>query len=383
MLRNCMIAVSWGWLLAAGALFAADGSARWQVTFRGQQAEIQLAPGETIRLRDKKTGENLFLRALPPTGGTNKAKIEISTSEGKAAPQLMESIELTAGETTKARRVPSSVELHLLQAASVTSSDSGSISQRFQLTLMLPGNRKVMAMVEANPKEMVQIRDRRSGLVLAVRPALAKGGGLEVFSADNTKEGRGEAFRFVTRLPLGSKFTLRGDRLGLTGTGAALRIQGLVEPASPGMWDDLAHVDSSSGPVQLKARWADGDWIQGIALSGEMFRIGVPGVEGDIGFAPTSVCSADDTLSLSVFEIRRVPGAGETLKHIDTVEARSDQPTRIQAYSGQLEVQLGSPAINQAKAKCWMTCGSDSGHGCAVSCGDVDCCAYPCCFPFN
>jgi hypothetical protein len=382
MFRKCIVIVSWSWLLVAGMLFAADRSARWQVTFRGQQAEILLKPGETIRLRDKKTGESLFLRALSPTADSDKARIEISASEGKAPPRVVESVELAVGERAKARRVGSSVEFHLLQISSTTPSVSEAKAQRFQLTLMFPGNRKVMAMVEANPEEMVRIRDRKSGLMLAFRPALAKGGGLEVFSLN--KDGRGESFRFVTRLPLGSDFTLRGDRLGLAGTaGAALRIQGRMETADPGMWDDLAHVESSSGPVQLKARWNDGDWIQGIALSGDMFRIGVPGVEGEIGFAPTSACSAGDTLSLSVFEIRRVPGVGETLKHIDTVEARSDQPIRIQGYSGQLEVQLGSPAINQAKAKCWMTCGSDSGHGCAVSCGDVDCCAYPCCFPFN
>jgi hypothetical protein len=370
----------------AGAAPAAGGdspSIRLKVDFGGTQAEILAEAGELVRLRDRHTGEVVFLRAMPEPGKA-AATVEISRDRGNGSAGPGELLELAVGERAKIRSLGSRMELQLLEAPSLALPEAGRTPRkdRFEISLVLPDGREVMAVGDARPEEVVHLRDRNSGLSLGFRPALNKAGqpvDVEVFFNGGSAVGK-ENYRFLARVPVGGQFTLRGDRAGIPNNGEApVKIRGSVRLPDPAMWDGLASAGSSAEPIALEARWAGGSWISGIAHGGQIFRLSLPGVEGEIGLAPAAVCSIDGVRSISVFELHRVPDEGETLKLIDTVQVREDEPVRVPAL-GQLEIQIPSRNTSQVKGVCWVSCGGGvSGHGCGVSCGDTDCCVGHCC----
>jgi len=378
-------------LLAAGSAAGTDAPSapiHLKVTFGGYNGEIEMGKGEPVRLRDHRSGEVVFLRAVPVPGKAGKARIELSRAQDERAQderaaQRTDLLELAVGEQATVRSFASRMDIQLIDTPIEAGARSSEEEDRFQINLELPGGRSLMAIGYASPDEMVRLNDRRTGLSLGFRPALPKAGhslDVEVFSLD-AKSDDGDGARFLARVPMDGNFTLRGDRLGLPGDSAAqIKIRGHVQPPDPAMWDGLAHAGSPDGaPVALQARWAGSPWIQGKAYGGLMFRLTVPGAPDEIGMAPASTCSTGSR-SVSVFQIHKIPGAGETLKLIDTVQVREDQPIRVLGFEGQLEIQGVSKPAPQLKGMCWLGCGnSTTAHGCGVSCGDVDCCVGMCC----
>jgi len=372
------VALAAAWGLAVGEAPAAgvdDALVRLKVDFGGSQSEVLAKPGEVIKLRDRTTGEVVVLRALPEAGKA-AARIEVSRP-GKD--QRGELLELAVGERAKIRSLGSLMELELLAAPSTGVAEPG--NDRFEISLVLPDGRQVMAVADVRPEEVVHLRDRKSGLSLGFRPALNKAGlpaDVEVFYTGDPSDKRN--YRFLARVPVGGQFTLRGDRAGMPSDGETpVKIHGHIGPPDPAMWDGMAQAGSSAEPLKLQARWAGGPWITGVANGGQMFRLSLPGVEGETGLAPAAVCSADGSRTVLVFDIHRVPGQGETLKLMDTVQVREDEPVHVSAL-GQLEIQAPPQRVSLQKGVCWVGCGgSVSGHGCAVSCDNTDCCVGYCC----
>ncbi len=381
-LVTLVLAAVWG----AGAALAAGGdnpSVRLKVDFGGTQAEILAESGELVKLRDRNTGEVILLRAAPQPGKA-AATIEISRDRGSGPALPGELLELAVGERATIRSLGSRLDVELTEANSQALPDLGGSPRkdRFEISLVLPDGREVMAVGDARPEEVVHLRDRASGLSLGFRPALNKAGqpaDVEIFYNGGPASGK-ENYRFLARVPVGGQFTVRGDRAGIPGNGEApVRIRGTVRLPDPAMWDGMARAGNSAEPVTLQARWAGGSWIKGVAHGGQMFRLTLPDVEDEIGLAPAALCSSDGTRTVSVFALHRVSGEGETLKLIDTVQLREDEPVRVPAL-GQLEIQASSRTAGQMKGVCWVGCGGGaSAHGCGVSCGDTDCCIGYCC----
>lgn len=370
-------AVATGAAPAAGA----DELIRLKVDFGGNQAEVLAEAGELVKLRDNHTGEVVFLRATQVTGKTATARIEISRARGAEPARRSELLELAVGERARIRSLSSRMEVELLEAASSAEPARGQ-ADRFEISVELPDGREVMAVGDVRADEVIYLRDRTTGLSLGFRPALNKAGqaaDVEVFSRSAQAGGKD---LFLTRVPVGGQFTLRGDRAGIPRNGeAAVKIRGYVRLPDPAMWDGLAQAGSSAEPVALEARWAGGPWMKGIAHGSQMFRISGPGIEGEIGMAPAAACAADGSRIISVFQVHRVTGGGETLKLIDTVQVREGEPVQVPALAGQLEIQVPSRSAVLVKGMCWLGCGGGGGsaHGCGVSCGGTDCCVGHCC----
>jgi hypothetical protein len=372
--------------LSAGSLFAEDASGpiRMRVDFGGTQADIEMQAGEPVRLTSHGTGEVLTLRAVPQPGATPKVQVEVSHSNAKALSEseTSELIELTVGETAKTRHLSSSVGLELVSAPAVAEAVAPKAPQ-FQVNLELPGGRTVMAIGDIRPDEMVKVRDSTTGMYLGFRPSFTQGGrasDIEIFSLGAAKASGG--YRFVARVPMGGEFSVGGDKLGLSETAdSPVKIKGSIEaPQSGGMWEESAFAGAASEPVYLRARWDGGPWVDGVNYDGHMFRIEVPGVAGPIGLAASPATKSDER-SVSVFQVKKVPGGGETLKQLDTMMVREDQTTRANALEGRLELQVLShrPRRN-LKGSCWLGCGGGTtAHGCGVSCGGTDCCVGICC----
>jgi len=358
---------------------------RLQVSFGGYDGEIQVAPGEPVRLRDHRTGEVVFLRVNPIPGKTAKASIEVSRGQDfqdATAAQRTDLLELAVGEKATIRNFSSRLDVQLTSAPFEQGSPLEDDEESFQINLELPGGRSLIATGYASPDEIVRLTDHRTGIALGFRPALPKSGhqpiNVEVFAFD-AKGADGDGERFLARIPMGGDFTLRGRQLGLSADlEIPVKVRGHLQAPEPGLWDGMARVGSSEGPVTLKARWAGGAWIEGKAFGGLMFRLTVPGLADEIGLAPAAACSGT-ARNVSVFQIHKVPGAGETLKLIDTVQVRDDLPIRVTGFQGQLEIQGNSKPALQLKGMCWLGCGPETAHGCGVSCGDVDCCIGMCC----
>jgi hypothetical protein len=383
---NCILALGLAGVLAAGTVFAAGTPAspiRLKVIFGGAETEMMMEPGETARLRNHRTGEIVYLRAIPQPGKLATARVEVSRMQGTVPASSGELVEMAVGERAQIRTAASQMELELLE---VPAQELTAASQpnRFEVTLELPGGRTIMGASDARPDEIMRVRDRRTGLFLGFRPALSREGQsteVEVFSIIQKAQG-GEDFRFLTRVPVGGQFTLRGDRLGLASDGGTpVKIRGRVSVPDPAMWEGLARAGGSDEPVSLKARWAGSpSWVDGVAYDGEMFRLAVPGVEGEIGLAPAPSTRLDaDTRKISVFQIRKVPGEGEALKLIDTMQVREGEPVQVPGFDGNLELQTFPRRTIQQKGICWASCEGVRVCGCGASCGDVDCCFGRCC----
>jgi hypothetical protein len=383
-LKNLVMALALPPLLAGG-LFAADESAplRMRIDFGGQQAEVQMNAGEPVQLRNRETGELLVVRAMPEPGTTPRARVEVTRSSGKTLAEPSEQFELTVGEIGKTRNLSSKVELELLSVPAVAPTTQAK-PDLFQVNLELPGGRTVMAVGDVRPDEMVRLRDRGTGVSLGFRPSFTKAGkpsDIEIFSFDTKAKGGG-SYRFLARVPVGGEFSVPAEKVGLPDSGGTtLKIKGSIVPPMAGMWEESAFSGGATEPVFLRARWDGGPWIDGVNYDGHLFRIEVPGVAGEIGIAAAAANGRSDERNLSVFQVQKVQGSGETLKQLDTMMAREDQPVRVSGLDGRLELQLLSHrARNLKKGACWLGCGGGvSAHGCGVSCGGTDCCIGVCC----
>lgn len=376
-LKNLVMAMAVPALLAGG-LLAADESApiRMRIDFGGQQAVVEMNAGEPVQLRNRATGELLVVRAVPEPGTPPRASVEVTRSTGKALAEPNERFELAVGEIGKTRNLSSKVELELLSVTAAAAAPQAK-PETFQVNLELPGGRTVMAVGDVRPDEMVRVRDHGTGINLGFRPSFTKAGkpsDIEIFSFDAKAKG-GESYRFLARVPVGGEFSVPGQS-------ATIKVKGSIVPPAAGMWDESALVGGATEPVFLRARWDGGPWIDGVTYDGRLFRIEVPGVTGTIGIAAASANGKSSERNLSVFQVQKVQGAGETLKQLDTTMAREDQPVRINGLDGRLEIQfLSQRARNQKKGgTCWLGCGDGvTTHGCGVSCAGTDCCVGICC----
>jgi hypothetical protein len=376
-------------LLGVGSVFAAGPSdpIRIRLNFGGSPAEIELQAGEPARLRNHTTGEVLNVRVMPEAGAVPKARVEISRSQDRgelAGPS--EQFEVGLGELAKSNRLGSQVELQLLSLPAVwATAAAGAESERFQITLDLPDGRTVMAVGDVKPDELVRVTDRRTGLNLGFRPALVKAGpsNVEIFSI--TKKATGdESYGFVARVPVGGEFSLGAESLALPAASIdpAEKIKGSVMHPMAGMFDETARAgNASQGPIAVRARWDGGPWLDGVTNAGEMFRLEVPGVAGQIGISAVAE-EKPGTYNVSVFQVRKVRGAGEALKHLGSMQVRESEPAALaDALSGHLEIQVMPRGLRPKPLKsCWLGCGGGvSAHGCSVSCSDTDCCVGLCC----
>lgn len=370
-----------------GSAFAANSSdpIRLSLDFGGTPAELELQAGEPAQLRNHATGEVLTVRVMPESGAVPKARVEISRSQEKGTQTSQsEQFEVAVGEVAKSRRLSSQVEFQLLSLPVVEASSAASVPpERFQVTLDLPDGRTVMAVGDVRPDELVRVKDQGTGLNLGFRPALVKAGpsNVEIFTITEKANGD-ESYGFLARIPMGGEFSLGSDSLAPTSADPTVKIKGNIMHPMAGMFDETALAGSASeGPIPLRARWDGGPWIEGVTNGGEMFRLNLPGVSDQIGLTAISA-DKQGTYNVSVFQIKKVKGAGEALKHLGSMQVRENEPAALtDALSGHLELQVMSrPKRPKPLKSCWLGCGGGiSAHGCSVSCGGTDCCIGLCC----
>ncbi len=204
--------------LLCGSLLGAAEPAPFHlgIDFGGSRAEVLLAPGEPVRLRNQKTGEILVVLATPEPGATLKARIEVRRAMGKGLAESSEVLELAVGQTAKTRSLSSNAEIHLLSttpaAAGIASEPDlkfpGAIRDRVELLrieVTPEGGGSIKSLVEDG--QFLRIEEWRTGRSLTFRPDVhSSPANMQVFEVLRNPDGseRGEQLLDEADLEIGA-----------------------------------------------------------------------------------------------------------------------------------------------------------------------------------